>query len=75
MTKLLLNSTRMAKRLGVEEQWLVQLSDAGKVPGLRTPSGWLYNVVAVEEAIAVLAARPSNIKDREMRDLTESESE
>lgn len=48
---------RMARRLGVTQQWLRAQADAGKVPYLRAGKRYLFNAEAVQEAIAQQAAR------------------
>ena len=53
----LLSLSRLARRLGVTQDWLRDQADAGKVPCLRAGKRYLFNVVAVQEALAVQAAR------------------
>jgi excisionase family DNA binding protein len=53
----LLSLGRMARRLGVTQQWLREQADAGKVPCLRAGKRYLFSVAAVQEALAVQAAR------------------
>lgn len=52
----LLTLARMARRLGVSQQWLRDQADAGKVPCLRAGKRYLFNAVAVQKAIANQAA-------------------
>lgn len=53
----LLSLARMARRLGVTQDWLRDQADAGNVPCLRAGKRYLFNAVAVQEALAVQAAR------------------
>ena len=53
----LLSLVRMARRLGVTQDWLREQADAGKVPCLRAGKRYLFNAVAVQEALAVQAAK------------------
>lgn len=53
----LLSLPRMARRLGVPRQWLEQQAAAGKVPCLKVGKRYLFNAVAVQESVAVIAAR------------------
>ena len=57
MSDLLLSLSRMARRLGVTQQWLRDQSDAGKIPCLKAGNRHLFNPVAVQEALAAKAAR------------------
>jgi len=53
----LLSLSRMARRLGVTQQWLRDQADAGKIPCLKAGNRYLFNPVAVQEALAAKAAR------------------
>lgn len=52
----LLTIGRMARRLGITQQWLREQADAGKVPCLRAGKRILFNPVAVQETLASQAA-------------------
>jgi hypothetical protein len=52
----ILSLPRMARRLGVTQQWLRQQADAGKVPCLKACKRYLFNPDAVEQAVAAKAA-------------------
>lgn len=43
---------RMARRLGVTARWLRAEAEAGRVPCLRAGTRFLFNPVAVQEALA-----------------------
>lgn len=43
---------RMASRLGVTARWLRAEAEAGRVPCLRAGTRFLFNPVAVQEALA-----------------------
>ena len=53
----LLSLARMARRLGVTQDWLRAEADAGRVPCLRAGKRHLFNAAAVQEALAVQAAK------------------
>lgn len=53
----LLSLPRMARRLGVTSTWLKTQADAGKVPCLRAGKRYLFNALAVQDALAVEAAK------------------
>lgn len=53
----LLSLGRMARHLGVTQQWLRNQADAGKVPCLKADARYLFNPVAVQEALAEKAAQ------------------
>ena len=53
----LLSLGRMARRLFVTQQWLREQADAGDVPCLKAGKRYLFNPVAVQEALAVQATR------------------
>lgn len=55
----LLTLPRMARRLGVTQAWLRAEADAGRVPYLKAGARYLFNPTAVQESLAVLAARSS----------------
>jgi excisionase family DNA binding protein len=48
---------RMARRLGVTQQWLREQVDANTVPCLRAGNRYLFNPAAVQKALAVKAAK------------------
>jgi len=52
----LLSLSRMARRLGVTQQWLRDQADAGKVPCLKAGTRYLFNTEAVQEALVEKAA-------------------
>ncbi|TWU06880.1 hypothetical protein CA54_52820 [Symmachiella macrocystis] len=52
----LLSLARMARRLGVTQDWLREQADAGKVPCLLAGKRYLFNAVAVQDAVATKAA-------------------
>jgi len=54
----LLSLSRMAARLGVAQEWLREQAGARKVPALVAGKRFLFNPVAVLDALAVQAARP-----------------
>lgn len=54
----LLSLSRMAVRLGVTQEWLREQAAARKVPCLVAGKRFLFNPVAVLDALAVQAARP-----------------
>jgi excisionase family DNA binding protein len=53
----LLSLSRLARRLGITQQWLRAQADAGKIPCLKAGNRYLFNPVAVQEALAAKAAR------------------
>ena len=53
----LLSMARMARRIGVTQDWLREQADAGNVPCLLAGKRYLFNAVAVQEALAVEAAK------------------
>ena len=53
----LLSLSRLARRLGVTQQWLRHQADAGKIPCLKAGKRYLFNPVAVQEALAAKAAQ------------------
>ena len=53
----LLSLPRMARRVGVTQQWLREQADAGSVPCLKAGKRHLFNPAAVEEVLAAKAAR------------------
>ena len=62
----LLSLPRMARRLGVAQKWLREQADAGKVPRLKAGTRYLFNVAAVQEALAKAAqARAEGVSDAE----------
>jgi hypothetical protein len=54
----LLSLGRMAARLGVTQEWLREQAAARKVPALVAGKRFLFNPVAVLDALAIQAARP-----------------
>ena len=52
----LLTLRRMARRLGLPQQWLREQAEAGKVPCLRAGRRYLFNPVALQSALADAAA-------------------
>lgn len=53
----LLSLPRAARACGVSSQWLKAEAEAGRVPCLKAGKRYLFNVVAVQEALAVIAAK------------------
>ena len=53
----LLSLSRMARRLGIPQQWLREQADAGQIPCLKVGNRYLFNSVAVQEVLASKAAR------------------
>lgn len=53
----LFSLARMARRLGVTQDWLREQAEAGNVPCLTAGKRYLFNAVAVQEALAVEAAK------------------
>ena len=53
----LLSLSRMARRLSVTQQWLLDQADAGKIPSLKAGNRYLFNPAAVEDVLAARAAR------------------
>ncbi len=53
----LLSMARMARRIGVTQDWLREQADAGRVPCLKAGTRYLFNPVAVQEALATEAAQ------------------
>ena len=53
----LLSLSRMARRLGVTQHWLRDQADSGKIPCLKAGNRYLFNPVAVQEALAAKAAQ------------------
>ncbi|MBL8827827.1 MAG: hypothetical protein JNM18_12690 [Planctomycetaceae bacterium] len=51
-----LSLPRMARRIGVTQQWLREQADAGHVPCLKAGKRYLFNPEAVEQAVAAKAA-------------------
>ena len=52
----LLDLGRVARRIGVTRQWLRAEADAGRIPCLRAGKRYLFNLAAVKDALAALAA-------------------
>ena len=48
---------RMARRLGVPAKWLKAEADEGRVPCLKFGRRYLFSAAAVQEALAVVAAK------------------
>ena len=57
MSELLLLG-RMARRLGVTQSWLRQQAENGHIPCLRAENRYLFNPLAVQEALVARAAKP-----------------
>ena len=55
----LLSLSRMARRLGVTQQWLRDQADAGKIPCLKAGNRFLFNPDAVIEFLAAAASLPN----------------
>ncbi len=53
----LLSLARMARRLGVTQDWLRVQADNGNVPCVKAGRRYLFNPSAVEEVLASKAAR------------------
>jgi hypothetical protein len=53
----LLSLGQLARRLRVTQQWLREQAEAGQVPCLKAGTRYLFNPLAVQEALAVKAAR------------------
>lgn len=53
----LLSTGRMARRLGVSQCWLKRQAEDGIVPCLKAEKRFLFNPVAVQEALASKAAK------------------
>jgi len=56
MNELLLLS-RMARRLGVTQQWLRDQADNGNIPCLKAGNRYLFPPEAVQETLAAKAAK------------------
>ncbi|QDU95187.1 hypothetical protein Pla8534_29990 [Lignipirellula cremea] len=52
----LLSLSRLARRLGVTQQWLRSQADAGNLPCLIAGKRYLFSLAAVETALAAKAA-------------------
>jgi hypothetical protein len=55
----LLSLARAARRLGVTARWLKAEANAGRVPCLRAGTRYLFDSVAVTQALSKRAARPN----------------
>lgn len=53
----ILSLGRMARQLGVTQQWLREQADHGNLPCLRAGNRYLFNPLAVTEAIAAIASK------------------
>lgn len=62
----LLSLPRMARRIGVTQQWLRHESDAGRLPCVRADGRYLYSAQAVERLMLKRASSPT-FTDREDR--------
>ena len=51
----LLTLRRMAARLGVPSKWLRDQAEAGKIPGLRAGSRWLFVPDVASAAVRAMA--------------------
>ena len=58
----LLSLSRLARRLGITQQWLCDQADAGKIPCLKAGNRYLFNPMAVQES---LAAKAANMRQEE----------
>jgi excisionase family DNA binding protein len=56
-----LNLPRAARRLGVTAKWLRDQADGGKVPCLRAGRRYLFDLDALEKALAREAARKPQV--------------
>ena len=65
MTDRVLTLARMARRLGVTQQWLRTEANAGRIPHLRAGRRHLFNPDAVEAAIAEQAAETSQPRNEQ----------
>ena len=61
----LLSLSRLARRLGIPQQWLREQADAGKLPCLKIGNRYLFNSVTVQEVLASKAARTRQGGDSE----------
>lgn len=52
----LLTLSRIARRVGVSQQWLRAEADAGRIPCLRAGRRYLFDLDATKEALARRAA-------------------
>jgi hypothetical protein len=59
VSELLLPLARAARRFGVPQAWLKNQADAGLLPCLHAGNRRLFNIVALEAALAALAERQS----------------
>lgn len=66
---------QMARRLGVEAEWLRQEAEAGRVPCLRAGKRFLFNSFAVQDALAARASFPSRPASVDASTEAASESE
>ena len=53
----LFSLSRLARRLGVTQRWLRDQADGGHLPCLRAGGRYLFNLAAVQEALAEKAAQ------------------
>jgi len=53
----LLSLSRLARRLGVTQQWLRAQADNGTIPSLKAGNRYLFHPIAVQEALAAKAAQ------------------
>ncbi len=63
----LMSLGRMARRLGVTQQWLRDQADSGKVPCLKADKQYLFNPAAVQET---LSERAANTRQGDSEDVT-----
>ena len=52
----LLSLSRMARRLGVTQEWLRDQAKAARIPSLEAGNRYLFNPAAVEETLAAQAS-------------------
>jgi hypothetical protein len=53
----LLTLPRAARACGVPAKWLKAEAEAGRVPCLKAEQRYLFNAIALQEALAVAAAK------------------
>lgn len=55
-------ASAMARRLGVKPGWLADEAEAGRVPGVRAGTTWLFDPEAVESVLLAKAREPATPK-------------
>ena len=63
----LLSLTRLSRQLGVTQQWLRDQADASEIPHLKAGNRYLFNPLAVREALAAKAAQTRKGGDDDTR--------